>query len=703
MIPLINEVPMLTAAIEWLYTYLLHSTILLGAAWVATKVLPFGSASSKDIVWKTAAFGALITATIAFTLDLPSVVDPIEIGTLSAQQEEHLGARQYDSLIAATDEVIADAMSSEMTENTSAIPVVDDPLRETTRPFRFGVLLSLLWVCGFALSLTSFLLARRRFLAEIGPRSSVQNGSLLDELEFLKETSGLTGEIGLTESFQLRSAVVVNSREICLPSRIHEELSDEEQRSMLAHEFAHVVRRDPMWLNAYNVLCSVFFMQPLNFLARRHYREAAEHACDSWVATRTGLGDALASCLVKVAAWIRGSYVPAPFTGIAGSPLRVRVERLVSGQTEVPTPWLLAGSVAMIVGVGAFTPQVNFYRTSAQPISEWGPTEILKNYNLLLSPDDRYAPAIKITFEETDRWNTRTESGNDIEIRGNGTVEIDPQTRTVVSVEPRAYMEYSQLRDGKVERRLRFEGTSGGEFKTAYWFEGSKVRLSDEALDWAAECTSSLVRMVREHELRDSYRESRAMALAERERELAQARNDRLQSLNREQLRSLDDRAVAQLRASELASRSNDQLVLRRRELEQQYLRSADQLKEYLADVKSMDAEERAALEMRARELAQQSRGDEIRLTKEAIERLQQARADALASSDANRARELELKNREYQAILDRLATRDKISSSQTSEQVIESRIQSLKGQIQDLQSELQALEAEFQARQNNR
>ncbi|MCB0718515.1 MAG: hypothetical protein KDD65_08705, partial [Bacteroidetes bacterium] len=86
MIPLINEVPMLTAAIEWLYTYLLHSTILLGAAWVATKVLPFGSASSKDIVWKTAAFGALITATIAFTLDLPSVVDPIEIGSLSAQQ-----------------------------------------------------------------------------------------------------------------------------------------------------------------------------------------------------------------------------------------------------------------------------------------------------------------------------------------------------------------------------------------------------------------------------------------------------------------------------------------------------------------------------------------------------------------------------------------------------------------------------------------
>ena len=40
---------------------------------------------------------------------------------------------------------------------------------------------------------------------------------------------------------------------------------------MLAHEIAHLVRRDPQWLVLARAIEMVFFFQPLNRLARRRH------------------------------------------------------------------------------------------------------------------------------------------------------------------------------------------------------------------------------------------------------------------------------------------------------------------------------------------------------------------------------------------------------------------------------------------------
>jgi hypothetical protein len=80
-------------------------------------------------------------------------------------------------------------------------------------------------------------------------------------------------------------------------------LPPDELRALLAHELAHLVRGDSLWLGISRAVCSCLAFQPLNQLARREWQRAAEFLCDKWAVDRTGTPLALARCLAEVAGW----------------------------------------------------------------------------------------------------------------------------------------------------------------------------------------------------------------------------------------------------------------------------------------------------------------------------------------------------------------------------------------------------------------
>src|SRR5690606_4356479 len=92
--------------------------------------------------------------------------------------------------------------------------------------------------------------------------------------------------------------------EICLPSRAVNDLSCAYQRTMLAHELAHLRRRDPLWRLALTALQSALFFQPLVRVAGRKLIECSELACDEWAARETREPLALAGCITEVARWM---------------------------------------------------------------------------------------------------------------------------------------------------------------------------------------------------------------------------------------------------------------------------------------------------------------------------------------------------------------------------------------------------------------
>jgi beta-lactamase regulating signal transducer with metallopeptidase domain len=356
--------------VAWLLTYLLHSTILLGGAWLLTAARVVRSPVAKDTLWKVCLVGGIVTATVysAFPYQpysahvlLPGVaratlsagrqrsVEPVASASGGAVSSTRTARRPSDAPVSRS----AVGLDLRMAAQASAIPDPRSPaVSRWAWPYGFvGV-----WLLGMVLFLVRVLRCRAKFTRQLGERREIADGPLVAMLGSLQAAAGVRRPIRLTVSSELAGPVAMGAGEICLPERALTSLSPAEQRAVLAHELGHLVRQDPLWLGL-SVACeSVFFFQPLNVLARRRIQEAAEYLCDDWAVHQTGGSLTLARCLAEVATWIARSPRAMPVSGMASnrSLLIERVHRLLEGaepsarrlRFAVPVAALALSSVA---------------------------------------------------------------------------------------------------------------------------------------------------------------------------------------------------------------------------------------------------------------------------------------------------------------------------------------------------------------------
>ena len=198
----------------------------------------------------------------------------------------------------------------------------------------FGLLVfaTLAVVLGLARCSWQTILLRRK-LAGCRLIESGAARELLDEL--LRTVSGTPSVLLLKAPDDIEPAVFGIARwTIVLPPRAASDLSEAELRALLAHELAHLVRGDSLWLCICRTLCSCLAFQPLNHLARREWQRTAEFLCDNWAINRTGAPLALARCLAEVASWRlagRNSNAILAATG-RQSGLVDRIERLLDAR-----------------------------------------------------------------------------------------------------------------------------------------------------------------------------------------------------------------------------------------------------------------------------------------------------------------------------------------------------------------------------------
>src|SRR6185503_15108787 len=82
---------------SWLFTYALHSTVLLAAAWLVTWRL-VRSHDVRDVIWKSALVGSLITTTLQAGLGFVPVGGLVSIvGMGVAPAEKHATAPEETS------------------------------------------------------------------------------------------------------------------------------------------------------------------------------------------------------------------------------------------------------------------------------------------------------------------------------------------------------------------------------------------------------------------------------------------------------------------------------------------------------------------------------------------------------------------------------------------------------------------------------
>jgi hypothetical protein len=137
------------------------------------------------------------------------------------------------------------------------------------------------------------------------------------------------------------------------------ELDDETQEVILAHELAHIERRDPLWQLVHQFVAAVLFFQPLNRIACREIREQAELSCDRRAADLTGRPVVLARVLTEIATWFQPyslQAVPGVVSGACGN-LSRRVSRLLEPEHYTRKVWHgLALADLLLVAVATLAP-----------------------------------------------------------------------------------------------------------------------------------------------------------------------------------------------------------------------------------------------------------------------------------------------------------------------------------------------------------
>ena len=449
------------ALFSWLATYAVHSTLLIGAAWLLIGRGRPVSLKRREMMWKTVLVGGVLTASLQSAWN----INPLG-GLWNLAADEQVGAggeilvnvdgaladgtrgRSHDtsdglsritvlrdgSTIAEAEapvpQAASDLYATSGTNGTGANLTLDPaqhgphagelggdegPIAArlaTVEPVRLASAgtvnwtpwILLLWASVAAILLGNLVRAWLALSRTLACRRPISGGSLHAKLEHLRKQGGLRRPVRLCVSQEIASPLAMGTfrPEICLPERV-EQLPEAMQESILAHELAHVARFDPLWLVLARALEVALFFQPLNRIARKQLLQTTELLCDDWAVERTQEPIELARSLAEVAGWLIGES-PQPACGMVahdtgGSALGARVSRLVTRRThEAGTRWLLPLGAGVLGATTLLAPGFASAALDRSPEPELKPVEVTPRPEVEIATDASFSVEPDIEF-----------------------------------------------------------------------------------------------------------------------------------------------------------------------------------------------------------------------------------------------------------------------------------------------------------------
>ena len=217
-----------------------------------------------------------------------------------------------------------------------------------------------LWLLGSAALLSWSLLRAARF------RRTLMRALEPAPPELRREAARISRRLGLARVPEIntthaRISPMVWSTggrvRVLIPNFVLAELSDAEVRSILAHELAHVRRRDHLvrWLEL--AACTVFWWNPAAWWASRQLRSAEEACCDALATVAAGSSaKSYASALLRVADTASESpLLPAPALvspagGIGQTKSLERRLKMIVDTNKTATPgWLRTAAWVAVI------------------------------------------------------------------------------------------------------------------------------------------------------------------------------------------------------------------------------------------------------------------------------------------------------------------------------------------------------------------
>jgi len=198
-------------------------------------------------------------------------------------------------------------------------------------------------------------LQTRRLVNEATPLKTLRE---LPRYPDLVDAAGLRRAPKLLVSDGLPSPTLVGGfyPAVLLPFEVVETASDEDLEMMVAHELAHLARKDLWWQGLEGLVQTVFFFHPLLWLARQRSHLATESATDALAIRIAGAPPRrYAEMLVRVTLHTQNPVrPPAPVLALFGSS-RTLYQRIDAMQTLNTKPTLARVAATILAVAGAVT------------------------------------------------------------------------------------------------------------------------------------------------------------------------------------------------------------------------------------------------------------------------------------------------------------------------------------------------------------
>jgi beta-lactamase regulating signal transducer with metallopeptidase domain len=270
-----------------LLVFALRATVLLLAAFLATRLLKDASAATRHLVWTAAVAGVV-------ALPLLSVVVPaweVPVVTITAKTDAPLAIvaeapQERTAVVAPQERTIVNPIAPGPTAPTAAAAV---PSAEKAGPsfiesLTATTIVASLWLAFAGLLLVRLAIANARVSGWKRASQIVDDGRWNSLMRRLTRDYQIERPVVLLQNDETDVPVTwgVVYPVVLIPANADE--WDEEQRiAVLTHELAHVKRFDALSQMIGQVALALLWFHPLAWVAVRRMRQEREHACDDFV------------------------------------------------------------------------------------------------------------------------------------------------------------------------------------------------------------------------------------------------------------------------------------------------------------------------------------------------------------------------------------------------------------------------------------
>lgn len=305
-----------------------HATLLLSAVWAIERVGGLKHPGWAELAWRVALFGAFVS--VGF--EIASVRNAVWETPASAQPAVDVSAPPTSPMRArATVESPTNANrpnppETPRTRAASAAPIGEESAVATpteaaeaatsasiapaapSRPWELDArtieIALAMWLAGvlvFAWSTLRQAFALRRLKRRVARRGETPSEAIAASVARLSSQMGVPTPAVHTLP-DLPGPLVLSGvfgRGAILLPRWVDGLDDTQRIALLAHEIAHLQRRDPLWRPLQRLALVPLFFHPLAWRAVRRLEALAETLCDRAAVERSGSARALAECLAE--------------------------------------------------------------------------------------------------------------------------------------------------------------------------------------------------------------------------------------------------------------------------------------------------------------------------------------------------------------------------------------------------------------------